>query len=404
MSRQRIVLTSITILLASGIVLATLYTAGLVLKDPLPLPKAGVEAAVVGSTWGNRLERVATADILIGGVVALAIATWRGVAAEQQARAARQQVDTALRQTETGQQQVETALRQTETAHQGLLFERYQKGAEMLGSDILAVRLAGIYALERLAQEQPDQYHVDIMQLLCAIVRPLRSVSLAENAASDELSAESVSSRPGYDTQAVVWAVGRRTQEQVRQEIEAEGLSTIDLSGIVFPGGHAEQANLTGAILEAAMMSRAQCHDIDLSGALLERADLSNADLSGANLFGSRLWFADLDDGILRGAILWSAEMLGARMQAADLSGADLWEADCTGAVLRGANFSGADLANTDLTAADISGARFSIEGRNPALGLTQEQLDAAYAQEGDSPILEGVVDSETGSPLEWRD
>ena len=45
------------------------------------------------------------------------------------------------------------AERQAETAQRGLLNERYQKGAEMLGSDVLTVRLAGIYALARLDRE-----------------------------------------------------------------------------------------------------------------------------------------------------------------------------------------------------------------------------------------------------------
>ena len=54
---------------------------------------------------------------------------------------------------------------------QGLLHERYQKGAEMLGSELLSVRLGGIYALQRLAENHPGQYHIQIMHLFCAFVR-----------------------------------------------------------------------------------------------------------------------------------------------------------------------------------------------------------------------------------------
>ena len=63
------------------------------------------------------------------------------------------------------------AERQAKTAQRGLLNERYQKGAEMLGSELLAVRLGGIYALARLAREHPGDYHLQIMSLLCAFVR-----------------------------------------------------------------------------------------------------------------------------------------------------------------------------------------------------------------------------------------
>ena len=49
-----------------------------------------------------------------------------------------------------------TADRQADTAQQSLLNERYQKGAEMLGNSALAVRMGGIYALQRLAEDHPE--------------------------------------------------------------------------------------------------------------------------------------------------------------------------------------------------------------------------------------------------------
>ena len=81
--------------------------------------------------------------LVIGGVVAIVLAFWRSIVSERQA----------------------------DTAQRTLLYERYQKGAEMLGSNVGSVRLGGIYALERLADEHPDQYHVQVMNLFCAFVR-----------------------------------------------------------------------------------------------------------------------------------------------------------------------------------------------------------------------------------------
>ena len=105
---------------------------------------------------------IRNAGIVIAGFFALGFALWRGLVAERQAAAAQRQAETAerqaetaLRQTETAQRQVETAQRQAETAQQGLLNERYQRGAEMLGHEVLAVRLGGIYALQRLARGTP---------------------------------------------------------------------------------------------------------------------------------------------------------------------------------------------------------------------------------------------------------
>ena len=81
--------------------------------------------------------------LVIAALVALPLAIWRSLVAQRHA----------------------------DTAQQNLLNERYQQGAEMLGSEVLSVRLGGIYALRRLSEEHPKQYHVQIMQLFCAFVR-----------------------------------------------------------------------------------------------------------------------------------------------------------------------------------------------------------------------------------------
>ena len=64
--------------------------------------------------------------LVIGGSVAFPLAIWRVLVADRQASAAQ---------------------RQTAIAQQGLLNERYQQGAGMLGSDLLSVRL-GVVPIE----------------------------------------------------------------------------------------------------------------------------------------------------------------------------------------------------------------------------------------------------------------
>ena len=80
----------------------------------------------------------------------------------------------------------------------------------MLGSEVLSVRLGGIYALQRLAEEWPDQYHIQIMRLFCAFVRlPTRDQSLVSGQAEIE---------PGtplgirQDVEAVLQMIGSRAR------------------------------------------------------------------------------------------------------------------------------------------------------------------------------------------------
>ena len=150
---------------------------------------------------------VRNVGVVIGGVIAILLAVWRGTVADRQAKA--------------GQ-------RQSETAQQGLLNERYQKGAEMIGSGVLSVRLGGVYALQRLAEEHPKQYHVQIMRLFCAFARhPTEDDS--EDAGRTEAGTErgleeKRDNRPELrpDVQAVMEAIGARGKRGLEIEKQEE--------------------------------------------------------------------------------------------------------------------------------------------------------------------------------------
>ena len=87
-------------------------------------------------------------------------------------------------------------------------------------------------------------------------------------------------------------------------------------------------ADLTGADLR----------DADLTRAVLTRADLRDAVLEGADLTRAVLTWANLTGADLRDAVLTWANLRNAVLEGADLRDADLTRADLTRAVLRGAN------------------------------------------------------------------
>ena len=126
----------------------------------------------------SKSETLRNVGLSIGGGLAFIFAGWRAWVAERQANASQRQAETAQRQAEIvraqveiSQSQIKIAQSQAETAQLSLLNERYQRGAEMLGSGILAVRMGGIGAVKRLADQHPEEYHIQVMELLCAFVR-----------------------------------------------------------------------------------------------------------------------------------------------------------------------------------------------------------------------------------------
>ena len=388
-----------------------LVLVAVVLVCSILLPVAGwdwLRSGASGSGRESNSTTIRNVGFLIAGVLALVFAVWRGVLLQ--------------RQSETGE-------RQTETSQQGLLNERYQKGAEMLGSEVLAVRLGGIYALQRLAEEQPEQYHVQVVRLLCAYVRlPTRDQSLESGRAAIE---------PGtllgirQDVETIMQAIGSRTllhkalEWEVEFRLDLKGadlrgaqLLDADLSRTMFHHAHLSNVNfantdLTDSFLSYADLSGAEFHEVNfartrlssanLSGAMLQGADLSRINFHNAKLVGTNLLRANLSGAIFqdaRATNAWfeRADLSDAGFQGADLSGAHLARAD-----LSGARFWDADLDGANFADANLSGAEFSVNGRQGAKGLTQAQLDQARADVDKPPMLEGVLDAETGKQLVWR-
>ena len=110
----------------------------------------------------------------------------------------------------------------------------------MLGNEVLSVRLGGIYALQRLADEWPDQYHIQIMCLFCAFVRlPTKDQSLVSGQVEIEAGAR-LGIRP--DVEGVMEAINSRSES--RTGIERKAGFRLDLRGADLPGTQFLNADL----------------------------------------------------------------------------------------------------------------------------------------------------------------
>ena len=178
---------------------------------------------------------------------------------------------------------------QTDADRQRRITESFAKAMEQLGSDKLEVRLGGIYALERISQESP-QDHWTVMENLTAFVRertqraeadrrakPLHqrvaeiAHSLWEEAGKPEgrseefwhaaVNRETSGEPPATDIAAVLTVIKRRSETHRAREIKDQRV-----------------LDFRQAVLRRA----------DLTGAHLEGADLTFAHLEGAVCIGGR--------------------------------------------------------------------------------------------------------------------
>ena len=306
-----------------------------------------LEANEPGSATLRNLALTAVAAI------GLPLAIWRSLIAERQARSTQSQADTAQR---------------------GFLHERYQKGAEMLGGDILAVRLGGIYALQQLAFEHPKNYHIKIMQLFCAFVRHPPAEGMGDDDGGDQPARA--------DIYAVMRAIGARTQDRIALE-QREGYRP-DLTGADLRKVFLYDLNLSGILFSSANLSGASLCKVNLSKThFLGHANLSGTDLSGSDLSGALLSGADLSKIVMSvGANFSKAKLIAVNLTRANLCGADFEKADFTGA--------------------NLAGAVFHRDGFF-AEGLTQQQINCALASpENQPPTIDGLIDAETGEEILW--
>ncbi|HEY4825272.1 MAG TPA: pentapeptide repeat-containing protein [Solirubrobacteraceae bacterium] len=230
------------------------------------------------------------------------------------------------------------------------LTERFMRAVDQIGHPALDVRLGGIYSLERLAQESPEN-HGPIIEILAAFVRE-HAPWPARNGNGRR--------RPSTDVQAAVTILGRRV---VEQDTGAPiSLTYTALAGATLTGAHLERALLSGSNLEGADLFKARLNAADLEGANLRNAGLLLANLQdtvlwGANVEGARLYGASLEGAALKGANLRGAGLTGANLKDAGLHSADLSGADLTGANLEGAGLEGANLEGSNLQGANLRGA-----------------------------------------------
>lgn len=215
-----------------------------------------------------------------------------------------------------------TADKQADIAQRGLQIERFQKGADMLGSGILATRIGGIYSLERLAQNHPEEYHIQIMDLLCAFIRYPRKKN-ADSSTEVELQTQEDDNRLEPDTQEALTVIGRRGKKQrdlERKQHDPEtgekwrlNLSKACLDNAKLDGANLESANLRNAYLRSALLRRTYLMAVDMEDACLGNANLRNANLTGANLKGACLTGVELENAKLGGAVLTDADLMEVR-------------------------------------------------------------------------------------------
>lgn len=285
------------------------------------------------------------------------------------------------------------ANKQLRLMERGQRDERFQKAADMIGSQTLSTRLGGIFALERLSTEFPEEYHVQVMKQLCAFSR----------CHGNELTGDGKVLQ-NSDFFAVVSEFAAKRVETAEFNEQAN-----DQPSAVFPDVEAATRVIgSRGSVQKGIEENAKGFQIDLCGAILNNASLWNCNLSNTQLMK-----ANLRNAKLLGANFSNATVSGAIFHSAILPSADFTEAIADSAcfehaMLSGANFTNAQLWRANLNGASISGAKLTNTALGDASfkntkGLTQKMLDEALPAASPTPFLHDGICAETGEKLVWK-
>jgi hypothetical protein len=212
----------------------------------------------------------------------------------------------SYRQLQHNRRQLEHSIQASREQHalsrQGQITERLTRAVDQLGHHSLDVRLGGIYALERIANDSPED-QAPVAEVLSAFVRghaPWPPARNEQPPADAPLEAARPLPQWAPDVQAALTVLGRCER----------------------PRGGARRLDLTNTDLRLALLGDANLQHTDLTGARLQGADLYRAQLQGTKLVGARLQGAYLVAAQLRDAVVEAPALPGIELEDAQLDGA----------------------------------------------------------------------------------
>jgi uncharacterized protein YjbI with pentapeptide repeats len=300
------------------------------------------------------------------------------------------------------------ALKNAEAAQDKQLTDRFTKAVEQLASPEIAVRLGGIYALERIAKDS-EKDHWTIMEVLTAFVReppplkaPLEEEKLLLELPTHIQKAKDVKQpqKLRIDIQAALTVIGRRDTEKdpenQKLDLSNANIAAANLTEANLEKAHLFAANLQEAKLFKANLEKAYLRQAKLQEAVLCKARLHEADLTEANLEKAHLMQAELPGTDLNGAKLKSANLGGANLHQtilfkANLENANLRQAKLQEAVFRKANLQGVDFSDANLEEANLSKANLEGANLSEAKNLKQEQIEEAFGNKNTTRLPENL-------------
>ena len=255
--------------------------------------------------------------------------------------------------------------------------DRFQASVELLASNNISSRIAGIHSFYQLAIDPKGaEYCVRIAQILCSYIR---------SETQEQKYQQRYKNRPSLEVQTAINILFRNIEDvkgiYLQNFGKKKNFPRADLSrtylhkanfkgahcqGVDFTESHCQKAVFVKARCQEASFRDAECQEANFGEAQCQRAYFINADLKGANFATSQIQETNFRRAQCQGACFISAQLHGACFNRTHCQGvyfrkAQLQRVDFTLSKLQGANFSRAYCQGADFREAQCQGVDFTL-------------------------------------------
>lgn len=226
--------------------------------------------------------------------------------------------------------------RQVQVNRDGQITERFSRAIEHLGNDNVDIRIGGLYALERIAKNSPEDRRM-IQVVIGSYLRNRSPWSVGSpngprhpTPVVDEELPWLRMRAPDIQTALVILARRPMAPDAPRLYLSRVDLRSVQLENSELTDAHVRRANLARAWLRGTRLDGCDFYRTDLRQANLEGASLRKASLRCAYLQGADLRRADLRDADVRGADMRAAHLDEALLTGAHADDRTTWPPDLT--------------------------------------------------------------------------
>lgn len=265
-------------------------------------------------------------------------------------------------------------IRSFRLSRRGQLTERFMRAIDQLGHESMDVRLGGIYALERIAHESPEE-HGPVIEVLTSFVREHSPAELERGrfavvtaAIRSRTSVATMTARLLMEEYKFVQSRRKANDRAAHGDSDGQPVSQVASAEDEKAADRKRRAMSAERLIEESQGQAPKARpDVQAAMTVLARRNIAHdppglrLDLAATNLTGVEARGIVLVGARLGGALLRDADLRGAHLQAADLTMANLHGASLVATSLQAAVLTGANLRHANLTSAHLHHARLEF-------------------------------------------